>query len=106
MPVQVDVGFGVATSPPPELVEIPALLDSPPTRLMGYRRELVVAEKSHAMVDLGLANSRMKDFYDIWFLSRHFPFAGKDLSCYYGDIRAEKDPRNRGGTTRTDQCVR
>jgi len=80
VPVQVDVGFGDATNPPPELVEIPALLDSPPTRLMGYRRELVVAEKFHAMVDLGLANSRMKDFFDIWFLSRHFSFDGKDLA--------------------------
>lgn len=43
VPVQVDVGFGDATSPPPELVEIPPLLDLPPPRLMGYRRELVVA---------------------------------------------------------------
>ncbi|MBX3131411.1 MAG: nucleotidyl transferase AbiEii/AbiGii toxin family protein [Polyangiaceae bacterium] len=81
VPVQVDVGFGDATTPPPELVEIPPLLDLPPPVLQGYRRELVVAEKFHAMVDLGIANSRMKDFFDIWFLSRHFPFDGPTLAA-------------------------
>lgn len=80
VPVQVDVGFGDATNPPPEFVEIPPLLDSHPTRMMGYRRELVIAEKFHAMVDLGLANSRMKDFFDIWFLARQFPFDGSVLA--------------------------
>jgi hypothetical protein len=81
VPVQVDVGFGDATTPPPELVEIPPLLDLPPPVLQGYRRELVVAEKFHAMVDLGIANSRMKDFFDIWFLSRHFSFDGPTLAA-------------------------
>jgi len=80
VPVQVDVGFGDATTPPPELVEIPPLLDLPPPVLQGYRRELVVAEKLHAMVDLGMANSRMKDFFDIWFLSRQFAFDGAALA--------------------------
>jgi hypothetical protein len=80
VPVQVDVGFGDATNPPPELVEIPPLLDIPSTKMMGYRRELVVAEKFHAMVDLGLANSRMKDFFDTWFLARQFPFDGSILA--------------------------
>jgi hypothetical protein len=80
VPVQVDVGFGDVTNPPPEPVEIPPLLDIPTTKMMGYRRELVVAEKFHAMVDLGLANSRMKDFFDIWFLARKFPFDGRMLS--------------------------
>ena len=79
VPVQVNVGFGDAIDPPAELVEIPSLLDLPPPRLKGYRRESVVAEKFHAMVDLGLANSRMKGFFDIWFLSRHFPFDGASL---------------------------
>jgi hypothetical protein len=81
VPVQVDVGFGDATTPPPELVEIPPLLDLPPAVLQGYRRELVVAEKFHAMVDLGIANSRMKDFFDIWFLSRQFSFDGPTLAA-------------------------
>jgi len=80
VPVQVDVGFGDATTPPPEPVEIPPLLDLPAPTLMGYRRELVVAEKFHAMADLGMVNSRMKDFFDIWFLSRHFPFDGTMLA--------------------------
>jgi hypothetical protein len=80
VPVQVDVGFGDSTNPPPELVEIPPLLDIPSTKMMGYRRELVVAEKFHAMVDLGLSNSRMKDFFDIWFLARQFPFDGRMLA--------------------------
>jgi hypothetical protein len=80
VPVQVDVGFGDSTNPPPELVEIPTLLDIPSTKMMGYRRELVVAEKFHAMVDLGLSNSRMKDFFDIWFLARQFAFDGQMLA--------------------------
>jgi predicted nucleotidyltransferase component of viral defense system len=46
----------------------------PATRLRVYARETVVAEKLHAMVDLGLANTRMKDFYDLWFLSSTFEF--------------------------------
>jgi hypothetical protein len=79
VPVQVDVGFGDSTNPRPELVEIPPLLDIPSTKMMGYRRELVVAEKFHAMVDLGLTNSRMKDFFDIWFLARQFLFDGRLL---------------------------
>jgi hypothetical protein len=40
----------------------------------------VVAEKVEAMVHLGIANSRMKDFFDIWFLAQNFPFEGRDLS--------------------------
>jgi hypothetical protein len=46
-----------------------------------YPRETVVAEKFEAMVKLGLANSRMKDFYDIWALSREFDFDGGVLSA-------------------------
>jgi hypothetical protein len=46
-------------------VEFPVLLDFPAPRLRGYPKETVVAEKLEAMVQLGLANSRMKDFYDV-----------------------------------------
>jgi len=68
--VVIDVGFGDAAEPGLEEVELPVLLDLPRPSLRVYARETVVAEKFHAMVVLGLANSRMKDFYDLWVLSR------------------------------------
>jgi hypothetical protein len=79
-PVQIDIGFGDPVTPPAEEAEFPVLLDFPPPRLLVYRRETVIAEKFDAMVKLGMANSRMKDFFDIWFLANNFPFAGTDLS--------------------------
>lgn len=63
--LQVDVGFGDAVTPEAAMVEFPTLLDFPAPRLRAYPRETVVAEKVEAMVQLGLANSRMKDFYDL-----------------------------------------
>ncbi len=63
--VQVDVGFGDAVDPPPQRVTYPSLLDAPPPVVMAYSREVVIAEKFHAMVDLGMDNSRMKDYFDI-----------------------------------------
>ncbi len=78
--LQVDVGFGDATVPPPESADFPVLLDQPAPRLRVYRRETVVAEKLQALVDLGLANSRMKDFFDLRFLAATFDFAGAKLT--------------------------
>jgi hypothetical protein len=78
--IQVDIGFGDAVTPPPEDVEFPTILGFPAPHLRAYRRETVVAEKFQAMVMLGIANSRMRDFYDIWFLSRRFEFSGMFLS--------------------------
>jgi hypothetical protein len=78
--IQVDIGFGDAVTPPPEDVEFPTILEFPAPHLRAYRRETVVAEKFQAMVMLGIANSRMRDFYDIWFLSRRFEFSGLLLS--------------------------
>jgi predicted nucleotidyltransferase component of viral defense system len=78
--LQVDVGFGDAVEPVPELVDYPTLLASPAPRLRAYRREVLIAEKFHAMVTLGLANSRMKDYFDIAFLAERFSFEGADLA--------------------------
>ena len=64
-PVQVDVGFGDAVTPAPELVDYPAMLpELPGPRLRAYPRYTVVAEKLEALVSLGIANSRMKDDLD------------------------------------------
>lgn len=81
VPIQVDIGFGDAVTPKPVQTDFPTLLDFPAPRLAMYPRETVVAEKFEAMVRLGLANSRMKDFYDIWALSREFDFDGGVLSA-------------------------
>ena len=79
IPIRVDIGFGDAVSPPPEMVRYPTLLDFPAPRLLAYPREGVVAEKFQAMVMLGIANSRMRDFFDLWFLAQRFEFAGPRL---------------------------
>ncbi|HXW24424.1 MAG TPA: nucleotidyl transferase AbiEii/AbiGii toxin family protein [Xanthobacteraceae bacterium] len=76
----VDVGFGDATEPGLEEANLPVLLDQPAPRLRAYRRETVIAEKFQAMVVFGRANSRMKDFYDIWVLARTYEFKGDDLA--------------------------
>jgi Nucleotidyl transferase AbiEii toxin, Type IV TA system len=78
--LQVDVGFGDAITPGPVTVQYPALLDLPAPELAAYPRETVVAEKFQAMVMLGIANSRMKDFFDLWVLARSFAFAGPTLA--------------------------
>jgi len=78
--LQVDVGFGDAVSPAPRETSYPTMLDVPAPVLRAYPREAVVAEKLHAMVDLGLANSRMKDFFDLWFLATNFPFEGEAIA--------------------------
>jgi hypothetical protein len=79
IPLQIDVGFGDAVTPAPEEVDYPTLLDLPAPHLRAYPRESVVAEKYQAMVHLGMANSRMKDFYDVWMLARLFEFDGATL---------------------------
>jgi hypothetical protein len=48
--------------------------------LAAYPRATVVAEKFQAMVALGFGNSRMKDFFDLWVLSREFHFDGEELA--------------------------
>lgn len=74
--VQIDIGFGDVVTPAAVEVDFPVLLDHPSPRLAAYPRETVVAEKFEAMVSLDLGNSRMKDFYDVWALARHFEFDG------------------------------
>jgi hypothetical protein len=72
IPVQADIGFGDAVTPDPEDTEYPVMLDElPAPRLRTYPRATVIAEKFEAITSLGMGNSRMKDFFDLWVLSRH-----------------------------------
>lgn len=67
--LQVDIGFGDAVTPGPELVSYPVLLeDLPAPQLRSYPKYTVVAEKFHAVCLLGMANTRMKDYFDLWVL--------------------------------------
>jgi hypothetical protein len=79
-PVQVDIGFGDAVTPGPEVVHYPAMLeDMQGADLRAYPRYTVVSEKLEALVALGIVNSRMKDFFDLWILSRQSEFDGETL---------------------------
>lgn len=69
--VQLDIGYGDAVTPGPDEIVYPTLLDDQPApRLRAYPRATVVAEKVEAMVSLGMANSRMKDYFDVRALAR------------------------------------
>ena len=74
--LQVDVGFGDAITPQAVAVAYPTHLGMEPPRLRAYPRRRVVAEKLEALVKLGMANSRMKDFFDLAVLARSFAFSG------------------------------
>jgi len=79
IPVKVDVAFGDVVTPRAQEITYPTLLDLPAPRLRACPRETVVAEKLHAMVVLGIANSRMKDFYDVCVLAQSFAYGGATL---------------------------
>lgn len=88
--LKIDVGFGDTVTPEAEEATFPTLLDAPPPVLRAYPKETVVAEKLQAMVALGILNIRMKDFYDVWHLSRHDAFDGPTLT---GAVRATFERR-------------
>lgn len=79
VPIQVDIGFGDAITPGADEIDYPTLLGAEGVRLRAYPRETVVAEKLEALVSLGFINSRMKDFYDLLMMARHFDFDGPSL---------------------------
>ncbi len=74
IPMQVDIGFGDAVYPEPVLASFPVLLAMTKPKIRAYPREATVAEKLQAMVKLDIRNSRMKDFYDIWFMANTWTF--------------------------------
>ena len=79
--LQIDFGFGDVVIPKPVPTELPQLLDFGAPRLLGYTPESAIAEKFQAMVALDIANTRIKDFYDIWLLGRVREFHGETLAA-------------------------
>lgn len=93
IPVQVDIGFGDVVTPKAESVDYPTLLAMPAPRVLASTKQTVVAEKFQAMVFLGIANSRMKDFYDLYKLATTFLFDGKLLAqAIQATFRRRKTP--------------
>ena len=78
--VQVDFGFGDVVTPGPEEAMLPTLIDGIPAPILRtYPQVSSIAEKFESMVQLGIRNNRMKDFYDVWALSETFAFGGPEL---------------------------
>jgi predicted nucleotidyltransferase component of viral defense system len=95
--MQLDLGFSDEITPRIETVDYPTLLDMPAARLRANPKETVVAEKLEAIVQLGQANSRMKDFFDLWHISRAFVFNGETVVQAIGntfDARTTRIPGN------------
>ena len=72
--LQFDIGFGDAIFPEPEYYDYPTLLEFAAPRLKLYPQYTVIAEKLEAIVALGMLNSRLKDYFDIWLLVHTFEF--------------------------------
>lgn len=80
IPMQIDVGFNDIVYPNPKIIKYPVILDFPAPCLKGYTPESVISEKFEVMIKLGLLNSRMKDFYDIWLIMHQFDFDKSQLA--------------------------
>jgi len=78
--VQIDVAFGDVITPAAIEIDYPSLLDMPSAKLKAYNRETVIAEKLEAIVSLGIQNSRMKDYYDLFIFSLEYEFEGSLLT--------------------------
>lgn len=78
--LRLDIGIDDAVVPDPGWVDYPVLLQDESPRILAYQPATAIAEKFQAMIDIGLANSRMKDYHDIWMLSRTLEFDGQDLA--------------------------
>ncbi len=91
--MQIDVGFGDAVDPAPAELPFPTLLPLEAPVVRAYPPEAVIAEKLQAMVALGIANSRMKDFFDIWTFATTQRF---DMACLSQSIRKTFERRRTG----------
>ncbi len=75
--MQIDIGFSDDIVPPANVINYPTILSElPGPILQGYPKEAVIAEKLHCIITRGRINSRMKDFYDLWFIIMQFNIKG------------------------------
>jgi predicted nucleotidyltransferase component of viral defense system len=89
--IRLDFGFGDIVTPTPLRMDYPAILDRTSVKVLAYSKESIVAEKFEAIVKLSSFNSRMKDFYDIDFLSNEFNFEGPLLQSAIQKTFAQRE---------------
>ena len=82
----VDVNFGDPIWPAPANVELPRILGGNPIELRGYPIHMVLAEKLVTSVDRGVANTRWRDFGDMWVLSGRHRVDGAHLMRALGEV--------------------
>jgi hypothetical protein len=90
--LQIDIGFGDLVEPVPARLTFPTLLPLDPPIVRGYPPETAIAEKFQAMVMLGIGNTRMKDFFDIWTLARTHSFRSP-VAQTFGSSDLRRSPR-------------
>ncbi|OJV29744.1 MAG: hypothetical protein BGO24_18855 [Sphingomonas sp. 67-36] len=81
IPVTIDIGFGDAMADASQAIDYPTLLDLPVPHVRAYSPATVVAEKFQAMVAPGIANGRMKDYYDLWAIPKSLKIVEEDLDA-------------------------
>ncbi len=81
IPITIDIGFGDAMADPTRQLDYPTLLDLPAPNIRTYPPATVIAEKFQAIVVLGIANGRMKDFYDLWAIPRSIKVPDDELDA-------------------------
>jgi len=91
LPMRIDFGFSDSIFPKPATLQYPVLLDFPKPKLKGYTPQTLIAEKFESIVRLGLANTRMKDFYDIWLLTQQFPLDREELIAIVRKVLKKRD---------------
>lgn len=90
MPVLIDIGFNDIVIPKPQPIQYPTLLGMPEPTLLGYTLETVIAEKLESVVKLALANTRMKDFYDLWTILKSYEIKPDKLSIAIREVFANR----------------
>lgn len=81
IPVSIDIGFGDALADSARKMVYPSMLGMEEPEIRIYPPASVIAEKFQAMVALGAANGRMKDYFDLWAIPRALEIAPEDLDA-------------------------
>ncbi len=79
IPISIDIGFGDVIYPETVKMDFPVILDMESPRVNAYSLETSIAEKMEAIIHNGYLNSRYKDFYDIYVLSKKYVFSYAEL---------------------------